>query len=152
MSATVCKDILPLVLKNSREMDAVDAYAEVQLMVASDFVFLLHRRLNLQYLDTGVRVGLWYTVTATEGAIIMELIKERVKRAEPVIVAYDIKVIKLPLKFPDQALDQIMIIFYMIDGQGFLIIMRDTAPEDIRDIEYTPKPKYKGPFTIFKGA
>ena len=77
------------------------------------------------------------------------MIKERVKRAEPVVMAYDIEVTKLPLKFPDQALDQIMMISYMIDGQGFLITNREIVSEDIEDFEYTPKPEYEGPFTIF---
>ena len=36
---------------------------------------------------------------------------------EPVILAYDIETTKLPLKFPDAATDQIMMISYMIDGQ-----------------------------------
>lgn len=96
-----------------------------------------------------VRVGLWYTVTATQGKVEMSLIKERVKRAEPVVMAYDIEVTKLPLKFPDQALDQIMMISYMIDGQGYLITNREIVSEDIEDFEYTPKPEYEGPFTIF---
>ena len=32
---------------------------------------------------------------------------ERVKRADPVVMAYDIETTKAPLKFPDQALDQV---------------------------------------------
>ena len=32
-------------------------------------------------------------------------------------VAFDIETTKLPLKFPDSATDQIMMISYMIDGQ-----------------------------------
>lgn len=97
----------------------------------------------------GIRVGLWYTVTAEAGEISLTLIKERVKRAEPVVMAYDIETTKQPLKFPDQALDQIMMISYMIDGQGFLITNREIVSEDIQDFEYTPKPEYEGPFTIF---
>ena len=36
---------------------------------------------------------------------------------DPTVLAYDIETTKLPLKFPDSATDQIMMISYMIDGQ-----------------------------------
>jgi DNA polymerase epsilon subunit 1 len=64
-------------------------------------------------------------------------------------MAYDIETTKLPLKFPDATIDQIMMISYMIDGQGFLITNREIVSEDIDDFEYTPKPEYDGPFMIF---
>lgn len=64
-----------------------------------------------------VRVGLWYTVTALHGELTIELIKERVSRAEPVVMAFDIETTKAPLKFPDNQVDQVMMISYMIDGQ-----------------------------------
>jgi DNA polymerase elongation subunit (family B) len=67
--------------------------------------------------SAGIRVGLWYTVAADHGDIAIDLIKERVERAEPVVMAYDIETTKAPLKFPDQAHDQVMMISYMIDGQ-----------------------------------
>ena len=64
-------------------------------------------------------------------------------------MAFDIETTKLPLKFPDAAFDQIMMISYMIDGQGFLITNREIVSEDIADFEYTPKSEYEGPFMIF---
>lgn len=64
-------------------------------------------------------------------------------------MAYDIETSKLPLKFPDAAIDQIIMISYMIDGQGFLITNRQILSEDIGDFDYTPKPEYPGPFMIF---
>lgn len=42
---------------------------------------------------------------------------ERVKRAEPVVMAFDIETTKQPLKFPDAETDMVMMISYMIDGQ-----------------------------------
>ena len=36
---------------------------------------------------------------------------------DPVVLAFDIETTKLPLKFPDSSMDQIMMISYMIDGQ-----------------------------------
>ena len=55
----------------------------------------------------------------------------------------------MPLKFPDAVIDQVMMISYMIDGQGFLITNREIVSEDISDFDYTPKPEYDGPFMIF---
>ena len=67
--------------------------------------------------STDIRVGLWYTVTALQGVISLVTIPSRVKRAEPVVMAFDIETSKAPLKFPDQQVDQIMMISYMVDGQ-----------------------------------
>ena len=64
-------------------------------------------------------------------------------------MAYDIETTKQPLKFPDQQTDQIMMISYMIDGQGFLITNREIVSEDIDDFEYTPTDEYQGDFTVF---
>lgn len=97
-------------------------------------------------------MGLWYTVTSKTGSISLERIVERVKRAEPVVMAYDIETSKQPLKFPDQQTDQIMMISYMIDGQGYLITNREIVSEDIDDFEYTPKDEYPGEFIIFNEA
>ncbi len=79
----------------------------------------------------------------------MTRIPSRVRRADPVVMAYDIETSKQPLKFPDQLTDQIMMISYMIDGKGYLITNREIVSEDIEDFEYTPKAEYEGEFTIF---
>lgn len=79
----------------------------------------------------------------------MSCLEERLQRADPVVMAYDIETTKLPLKFPDATIDQIMMISYMIDGQGFLITNREIVSEDINDFDYTPKPEFEGPFIIF---
>jgi hypothetical protein len=100
-------------------------------------------------IDNDIRVGLWYAVTFTAGQPSFKNIPERVKRADPVVMAYDIETTKAPLKFPDQAIDQVMMISYMVDGQGYLITNRDIVSEDIEDFEYTPKEGYEGPFIIF---
>jgi DNA polymerase elongation subunit (family B) len=81
--------------------------------------------------------------------ISLTCLEDRLQRADPVVLAFDIECTKLPLKFPDATMDQIMMISYMIDGQGFLITNRDIVSEDIHDFEYTPKPEYNGPFIIF---
>ncbi|KAK2878133.1 DNA polymerase epsilon catalytic subunit, partial [Arthroderma sp. PD_2] len=88
-------------------------------------------------------------VQSIHGVVSLTCLEERLQRADPVVLAYDIETTKLPLKFPDAAIDQVMMISYMIDGQGYLITNREIVSEDISDFEYTPKPEYYGPFTIF---
>lgn len=100
-------------------------------------------------IDNDLRVGLWYHVTFTAGQPAFQHMVERVKRADPVVMAYDIETTKAPLKFPDQAIDQVMMISYMVDGEGFLITNREIVSEDIDDFEYTPREGYEGPFTVF---
>ncbi|KAG5645676.1 hypothetical protein DXG03_005514 [Asterophora parasitica] len=100
-------------------------------------------------IDNDIRVGLWYAVTFTAGQPSFAQLKEKVKRADPVVMAYDIETTKAPLKFPDQAIDQVMMISYMVDGQGYLITNREIVSEDIDDFEYTPKEGYEGPFIVF---
>ncbi|GLB41021.1 putative DUF1744-domain-containing protein [Lyophyllum shimeji] len=100
-------------------------------------------------IDNDIRVGLWYAVTFTAGQPSFVQLKEKVKRADPVVMAFDIETTKAPLKFPDQAIDQVMMISYMVDGQGYLIINREIVSEDIDDFEYTPKEGYEGPFIVF---
>lgn len=56
------------------------------------------------------------------GEISFKRLEERVARAEPVVLAFDIETTKAPLKFPDQMTDQVMMISYMIDGQVRLLL------------------------------
>ncbi|TFK37082.1 hypothetical protein BDQ12DRAFT_736481 [Crucibulum laeve] len=174
----VRRDILPLALANSAKRDAVDAYAEVISATAGASMdielegemgrsgkglgrdkdpreaIIDIREYDVPYylrvaIDNDIRVGLWYAVTFAAGQPSFSRITERVKRADPVVMAYDIETTKAPLKFPDQAIDQVMMISYMVDGQGYLITNREIVSEDIDDFEYTPKEGYEGPFIIF---
>lgn len=103
-------------------------------------------------IDKDIRVGLWYQVSFHHGNVDISKILSRVKRAEPTVMAFDIETTKLPLKFPDAENDRIMMISYMIDGQGYLITNREIVSEDIEDFEYSPKDEYEGPFIIFNEA
>lgn len=47
------------------------------------------------------------------------------QRAEVHVCAFDIETTKLPLKFPDAEYDSVMMISYMVDGRGYLIINRE---------------------------
>lgn len=96
-----------------------------------------------------IRVGVWYFIEAKNGVTSVVRNEDRLAPADPVVLAFDIETCKSPLKFPDATVDQIMMISYMIDGQGFLITNREVVSEDIDDFDYTPKPEYPGPFMIF---
>ncbi|KAJ9368773.1 hypothetical protein DTO282E5_6508 [Paecilomyces variotii] len=170
----VRKTLLPIAEKNKKNVNAMDTYAEMasanagfdlfddelnndprpnSSVNASDFIIDI-REYDVPYhvrvcIDKDIRIGKWYTVESKHGVISLTCIEERLQRADPVVLAFDIETTKLPLKFPDAVIDQIMMISYMIDGNGFLITNREIVSEDINDFEYTPKPEYSGPFVIF---
>jgi len=174
---TVRRDIMPLALANSAKRNAIDAYAEVVIATESSHMdidspwgteagtsaardkdprdaIIDIREFDVPYylrvaMDNEIRVGLWYTVTFNAGQPTLTQLTERVKRPDPVVMAFDIETTKAPLKFPDQAIDQVMMISYMVDGQGYLITNREIVGEDIDDFEYTPKEGYEGPFIVF---
>lgn len=100
-------------------------------------------------IDANIRVGKWYDVYAKHSQITFEEAKDKITFADPVVLAFDIETTKADLKFPDAKVDQIMMISYMIDGEGFLITNREIISKDIDDFEYTPRPEYPGLFTIF---
>ncbi|KAJ5590915.1 DNA polymerase epsilon catalytic subunit A [Penicillium hetheringtonii] len=170
----VRRTILPLAEKNKKNATMMDAYVEMSSATtgfdlfddeiineqrpngniqASDFIVDI-REYDVPYhvrvsIDKDIRIGKWYNVEAKHGVIQLTCLEDRLQRADPVVLAFDIETTKLPLKFPDAVIDQVMMISYMIDGQGFLITNREIVSEDINDFEYTPKPEYSGPFVIF---
>ena len=165
---SVRKTILPIAEKNKEKLNAMDTYAEVAsaaagfdlfqdeeltntrlngLLEASDFIVDM-REYDVPYhvrvaIDKDIRIGKWYTVEAKQGHISLTCLEERLQRADPTVLAFDIETTKLPLKFPDAIIDQIMMISYMIDGQGFLITNREIVSENISDFEYSPKPEFR---------
>lgn len=179
---TVRRDIMPLALANSAKRSAVDAYAEVVNAATDSISHIELeaewgneastsaardkdpregiidiREFDVPYylrvaMDNEIRVGLWYAVTFDLNQPTLVQLTDRVKRPDPVVMAFDIETTKEPLKFPVQATDQVMMISYMIDGQGYLITNREIVSEDIEDFEYTPKEGYEGPFIIFNEA
>lgn len=56
------------------------------------------------------------------------------------VFAFDIECTKKPLKFPDAEIDEVMMISYMLDEQGYLIVNREHVGADVEDFEYIPKP------------
>ena len=163
--------IQPIVKENQTKKDTRDLYSAVNnnytdefstnakqevLVDASEYIEDI-REHDVPYctrvsIDKNLRVGKWYKVSADQGNIEVEEIPERIDFGDAVILAFDIETTKRPLKFPDSAIDQVMMISYMIDGDGFLITNREIISEDIDDFEYTPKAEYPGLFTVFNEA
>lgn len=76
-----------------------------------------HMRVSI---DSKIFVGRWYTVKPSGSGSHLPTITPRpdiIESPDCIVLAYDIETTKLPLKFPDPAIDQIMMISYMIDGQ-----------------------------------
>lgn len=124
--------------------DYLDAIADIR-----EYDVPYHVRVSI---DMKINCGLWYNVRCRPGGLEAPIITPRpdiLERPEPIILAYDIETTKLPLKFPDAQTDQIMMISYMIDGQGYLITNREIISHDVEDFEYTPKPEFEGNFIVF---
>ncbi|RKP39877.1 DNA polymerase epsilon catalytic subunit A [Dimargaris cristalligena] len=161
---TVRRSLDPIVKRNREKSQVIDTYTDMlshrsnpvgsRIVDPADCILDL-REYDVPYyvrvaIDQNIRVGLWYEVKVlTAGEVQIKNRPDLVKRAEPVVLAFDIETTKLPLKFPDASIDMIMMISYMIDGQGYLITNREIVSQDIEDFEYTPKPEYEGPFIIF---
>ena len=130
------------VLENILELREFDVQYYIRVAIDCGIFLII-------FLKKDLRVGLWYSVKAIQGMINIKSCPEKITRADPIIFAFDIETTKLPLKFPDSSFDNIMMISYMVDGQGFLITNREIVSEDIDDFDYTPKPEFEGPFMIF---
>mgnify|MGYP000030509662 CR=1 FL=1 len=71
-------------------------------------------------IDVDIFVAHWYTVAWNGQHDNPEFIRrtDLLTWPDPVVLAYDIETTKLPLKFPDAEIDQVMMISYMVDAQG----------------------------------
>ncbi|XP_013399576.1 DNA polymerase epsilon catalytic subunit A [Lingula anatina] len=166
----VKKDINPAVKKNKDRAKSQDAYSEMltshlagdtgssvmSKKIADQMENIIDiREHDVPYhvrvsIDKRIHIGHWYAVRG-RGAGPPEIRRREdlVETPDPVVLAYDIETTKLPLKFPDSSTDQIMMISYMIDGQGYLICNREIVAQDVEDFEYTPRPEFEGPFIVF---
>ncbi|XP_077483057.1 DNA polymerase epsilon catalytic subunit 1 isoform X2 [Amblyomma americanum] len=164
----VRKDLLPAVRKNQerknsssshvlgpKSSDASEASASAKKLVEQTENIVDIREYDVPYhirvsIDLKIFVGLWYAVRG-RGNEAPEIKKREdiLQVPDVTVLAYDIETTKLPLKFPDAASDQIMMISYMIDGQGYLITNREIVSADVEDFEYTPRPEFEGPFVVF---
>ncbi|KAL3782437.1 hypothetical protein HJC23_006010 [Cyclotella cryptica] len=99
-------------------------------------------------IDLSLRAGCWYTLTPLKSGGVTLSDPDNLKKANPKVLAFDIECTKAPLKFPDAEVDSIFMISYMVDGQGYLLLSRHVVGDDVANFEYTPKPKYPGPFVV----
>ncbi|KAM7543304.1 hypothetical protein Aperf_G00000018284 [Anoplocephala perfoliata] len=135
----------PVTSNPQTKMRAVkDAYDYLNDLREYDVPYLMR-----VLIDLGIFAAHWYTVKCRPGQLPeFQRSEETVAWPEPVVLAYDIETTKLPLKFPDASVDQIMMISYMIDGSGFLICNQEIIAEDIEDFEFTPRPEFPGNFHV----
>ena len=159
----VRRDLNTAVRKNKERAKAATAYSEMLqdqggsstksnpldlLVDLREHDMPLHVRVSI---DKSIFVGSWYDVVCKGNSEEASIVKREdlIERPDCIVLAFDIETTKLPLKFPDSAVDQIMMISYMIDGQGYLICNREIISTDVEDFEYTPKPEFEGPFIVF---
>ncbi|KAI5066379.1 hypothetical protein GOP47_0019003 [Adiantum capillus-veneris] len=160
----VKSDLMPVVERNQAKLEAAEAYESFLYSTsdhknnqtkAQDYLdFLIDiREYDVPYhvrfaIDNDVRCGQWYTVEVESSNIKLERRSDLLQRAEVRVCAFDIETTKLPLKFPDASYDMVMMISYMIDGEGYLIVNRECVGQDIDNLEYTPKPEFEGQFKV----
>ncbi|KAG2382234.1 hypothetical protein C9374_005436 [Naegleria lovaniensis] len=122
-------------------MDCVDKIIDIR-----EYDIKYHIRCAI---DSDLRVGYWYDVSIEEGTVVLSMRQDIEERAIPKVCAFDIETTKPPLMFPDPQSDRIMMISYMIDGHGYLIVNREIVSEDIENFDYTPKDEFPGYFEVF---
>ena len=108
---------------------------------------LYHMRVMI---DSDLRCAYWYEVKVS-GAFIKSInrLEKKVEKSDIRVLAFDIETSKPPMKFPDAKFDSIIMISYIYEGQGFLIVNRAIVGSDVQDFRYTPKPEYDAYFTVF---
>ncbi|KAJ3615579.1 hypothetical protein Zmor_016309 [Zophobas morio] len=152
----VRKVLHPLVLQNQENLNLKNLYDLNKENSSSDVLaYVLDiREYDVPYhirvaIDLSIYVGRWYEVRVGASNPSFTLRTDMEERPDLTVLAFDIETTKLPLKFPDSDIDSVMMVSYMVDGQGYLVVNRELISEDIADFEYTPTPEYEGPFTVF---
>ena len=102
-------------------------------------------------IDLDLRCGMWYDITPQAGEQSCNIVKRADILDKPTlkVCAWDIETSKEPLKFPDAQNDPIIMISYMIDTNGYLLVNRSIVSADIDSFQYNPKPgEYDGSFDV----
>eukprot|EP00049_Salpingoeca_infusionum_P023474 m.12318 g.12318 ORF g.12318 m.12318 type:complete len:2363 (-) comp5819_c0_seq1:202-7290(-) len=161
----------PAIKKNKQKMKSNTAYHQVTMAATTDAGeddiaassrstedvldnLIDMREYDVPYhmracIDCSIAVGKWFEVRVATSGVSITPREDLLLSPDCIVLAWDIETTKLPLKFPNADIDQVMMISYMIDGQGYLIINREIVSADIEDFEYTPKPEFEGPFIVF---
>lgn len=99
-------------------------------------------------IDHDIHVAHWYDVYNNDGTVVLVHDTNREAPPQPRILAFDIECQKKPLEFPNENSDQIMMISYIVDGEGFLVTNRPLFSADIESFEYSPL-EYYCKFTVW---
>lgn len=101
-------------------------------------------------IDLEIRLSYWYQIKFSNNFISsITCLKNMVERPDFRIFAFDIETTKLPLKFPDSKIDNIMMISITLDGSSFLITNRNIISKDVIDFEFAPKKEYESSIIVF---
>ena len=117
-------------LDNQRESGSVADDLMDEILEIREYDVPFHVRVSI---DLDIFVGHWYTVkwTSQHERPMFERRADLLNWPDPVVLAYDIETTKLPLKFPDAEIDHVMMISYMVDQQGYLIVNRLGCPLEL---------------------
>ena len=64
------------------------------------------------------------------------------------MLAFNIECTKALFEFLDAKVDSILMILYMVDVGGYLIISWHMVGANVPKFKYTPKPRYPGPLEV----
>ncbi|CAJ0840170.1 8436_t:CDS:10 [Entrophospora sp. SA101] len=105
-------------------------------------------------IDKGFRAGQWYEVTLNNSNDNHSIITDLRLRTNIASIcdiktlAFDIEVATPPKLFPNHHRDEIMMLSYMFNNDGFLITNRSIVSKDIDPLSYSPM-NHEYNFTIF---
>ncbi|KAL8432970.1 hypothetical protein Efla_001178 [Eimeria flavescens] len=123
---------------------AADATVLVDEIYESDVLYVTRC-----CIDLNIRCGRWYRVSRTGPSVNDKLTLQPLEDATAApplgVLAFDIECYKQPLKFPDKESDPIILISYMHNQQGYLLVNREFLSADIVPFVFQPKPELSGP-------
>ncbi|KAL8452745.1 hypothetical protein Emed_001309 [Eimeria media] len=129
---------------------AADATVLVDEIYESDVLYVTRC-----CIDLNIRCGRWYRLTRTGPSIsdkfTLEPLEDATASPPLGVLAYDIECYKQPLKFPDKESDPIILVSYVHNQQGYLLVNREFLSADIIPFVFQPKPELSGPgsFVVF---
>jgi DNA polymerase epsilon subunit 1 len=135
----VRKELLGLIPseKNRRKSNYLESFEKI--LELREFDVKYHIRTAI---DNDLRCGIWYLLDPSNTT--QPLARQDIIKIPPMkTIAFDIETSKSPLMFPDARKDSVIMISYMLDGQGFLITNREYVGEDVEDFVYQPKEEFK---------
>lgn len=101
-------------------------------------------------IDKNIRCASWYNVeiASTDNLTLSLNQIDRTILPPLNVLAWDIECYKAPLKFPDMEVDPIILISFMFNGQGYLLVNREYVSHDIEDFSYKPNHDLSGAGTF----